>query len=396
MARANESSLGRYLAPIGGVIGILVIIGGIVVLADPLAGQNMLASVFDLLGNKTGAAALRNNGGPDLGLAKALLVVVALVIGVGGVWMLYVGASAIVGLLNPRLQNKVIPWVFIAPAMLLLGTYLLYPTVATFYASFTQNLVAGDPLTHYRTMFTQPFLLIFRNNLIWLVVGTAGSVGLGLLIAGLVDRVRREALAKTFVFLPLAISLVGASVIWRFVYQWRPEGQPQYGLLNAAVTSTGAGPVQWIQDSSWNVGPIGVPLNTLALVVIFIWLQTGFAMVVLSAAIKGVSVEVIEAARLDGATERQTFFRIIVPIIKGSIITVATTIAIAVLKIFDIVYVMTGGRFQDDVVAVAMFKEKFQFFNDGRAAALAVVLFLAVLPVLFINVRNLRRQGIGA
>jgi alpha-glucoside transport system permease protein len=396
MVRANESSLGRFLAPIGGVIAILVIIGGIVVLADPMAGQNMLASVFELLGNQSGATALRNNSGPDLGLAKALLVVVALVVGVGGVWMLYVGASAIVGLLSPRLQNKVIPWVFIAPAMLLLGTYLLYPTIATFIASFTQNLEDGDPLTHYLSMFEPATVLIFRNNLIWLVVGTAGSVGLGLLIAGLVDRVRREALAKTFVFLPLAISLVGASVIWRFVYQWKPEGQPQYGLLNAAVTATGAGPVQWIQDSSWNVGPVGIPLNTLALVVIFIWLQTGFAMVVLSAAIKGVSVEVIEAARLDGATERQTFFKIIVPIIKGSIITVATTIAIAVLKIFDIVYVMSGGRFQDDVVAVAMFKEKFIFANDGRAAALAVVLFLAVLPVMFINVRNLRRQGIGA
>ena len=138
------------------------------------------------------------------------------------------------------------------------------------------------------------------------------------------------------------------------------------------------------------------PINTYALILIFVWLQTGFAMVVLSAAIKGVSVEVIEAARLDGASERQLFFRIIVPIIKGSIITVATTIAIVVLKVFDIVYVMTGGRFDTDVVANRMFLEMFQFFNDGRAAALATLLFLAVLPVMFVNVRNLRRQGIGA
>ena len=396
MVRERESSLMRFIAPIGGLIGIAVIVAGIVVLSDQQAGQNMLAAIFDLLGNTSGATALRNNSGPDLGYAKLLLAVVALIIGVGGVWMLYIGASAVVGLLSPRWQNRIIPWVFIGPALLLLATFLLYPTIATFYTSFTENLVKGDPLTHYRSLLTAPALLIFRNNIIWVVVGTAGSVGLGLFIAGLVDRVRREALAKTFIFLPLAISLVGASVIWRFVYQWRPEGQAQYGLLNALVTSTGAGPVQWIQDPSWELPGFSVPLNTLALVTIFIWLQTGFAMVVLSAAIKGVSVEVIEAARLDGASERQTFFRIIVPIIKGSIITVATTIAIAVLKIFDIVYVMTGGRFETDVVANAMFLEKFQFFNDGRGAAFAVVLFLAVLPIMFINVRNLRRQGIGS
>jgi alpha-glucoside transport system permease protein len=137
-------------------------------------------------------------------------------------------------------------------------------------------------------------------------------------------------------------------------------------------------------------------LNTYALMVVTIWLQTGFAMVVLSAAIKGVSLEIIEAARLDGASERQLFLKVVVPMIKGSIITVTTTIAIVVLKIFDIVFVTTGGRFDTDVVANRMFLEMFSFFNDGRAAALAVVLFLAVVPIMVINVRNLRRQGIGA
>ncbi len=237
--------------------------------------------------------------------------------------------------------------------MPLLGLYLVYPTISTIIASFTDG-TNGDPLRHYKELTTPPFLAIFRNNIIWLVVGTPGSVGLGLLIAGLVDRVRREALAKTFIFLPLAISLVGASVIWRFVYQWRPEGLPQYGLLNAIWTGLGFDPVQWVQTP---------PLNTYALIVIMIWLQTGFAMVILSAAIKGVSTEILEAARLDGASERQIFFRVIVPIIKGSIMTVATTIAIVVLKIFDIVYVMTGGRFDTDVVANRMFLEKFQFSN---------------------------------
>jgi alpha-glucoside transport system permease protein len=171
------------------------------------------------------------------------------------------------------------------------------------------------------------------------------------------------------------------------MYEWKSEGQPQIGLVNAVWTALGGEPVRWVQEQ---------PVNTYALILIFVWLQTGFAMVVLSAAIKGVSVEVIEAARLDGASERQLFMRVIVPIIKGSIITVATTIAIVVLKIFDIIYVMTGGRNGTDVLANRMFVEFYEFFNDGRAASLATLLFLAVLPVMFINVRNLRRQGIGS
>jgi alpha-glucoside transport system permease protein len=384
-AREQETTLSRWLVPVLGVVGIAVLIVGLKVLADPKAGQNLLAFIYDLTGNTEGAAALRRNTG-DLVLAKFLLAGFALVVGVGGIWMLYTGISSIVGLLNPKLQGKILPWVFVIPALALLTMYLLYPMVATTILSFTDE-TKGDPLLHYKELLSPTFLGILRNNVIWLVVGTAGSVGLGLLIAGLVDRVRREALAKTLIFLPLAISLVGASVIWRFIYQWRPEGQPQYGLLNAIWTGLGGEPVTWIATP---------PINTFALIVIMIWLQTGFAMVVLSAAIKGVSVEVIEAARLDGASERQLFFGIIVPIIKGSIITVATTIAIAVLKIFDIVYVMTGGRGDTDVVAHRMFLEMFQFFNDGRAAALAVVLFVAVLPIMFINVRNLNRQGIGA
>jgi alpha-glucoside transport system permease protein len=383
--RGRETALSRYLLPLAGVLGIIVIIIGLRVLADPRAGQNLLAFIYDLIGNAEGADALRRGAG-DLFLAKLLVAGLALVVGVGGVWMLYTGVSSVVGLLRPRLQERIIPWVFIVPALLLLSVYLLYPMVATTITSFTDG-TGGDPLRHYRDLTTAPFLALFRNNLIWLIVGTAGSVGLGLLIAGLVDRVRREALAKTFVFLPLAISLVGASVIWRFVYQWRPPGQPQYGLVNAVVSGLGGEPVAIIQTP---------PINTFALILIMVWLQTGFAMVILSAAIKGVSVEVIEAARLDGASERQLFFSVIVPIIKGSIITVATTIAIVILKIFDIVYVMTGGRFDTDVVANRMFLEMFQFFNDGRAAALAVVLFVAVSPIMVINVRNLRRQGIGS
>jgi alpha-glucoside transport system permease protein len=234
-------------------------------------------------------------------------------------------------------------------------------------------------------MTTPDMIETLRNNVIWLVVATGGSVFLGLVIAALFDRVRRESLAKTFIFLPLAISLIGASVIWSFMYAWQPAGRPQIGLLNAIITGFGGQPVPFFTTN---------PLNIFAEIVIMIWLQTGFAMVVLSAAIKGVSTEVMEAARLDGANERQLFFQIIVPLIRGSIITVITTIAIVTLKVFDIVYVTTGGRFGDDVVANRMFHEMFQFFSDGRAAALATLLFLGVLPVMYMNLRNFRRQQV--
>lgn len=383
--RVEVSPVRRFAPPLAALVGLAIVAVGVSILADRSAATNLLASIYEALGNTQAAVDLRNGDGDQL-LAKVVLGVVALFVGVAGIWMLYIGVSALVGLLNPEWQGRILPWVFILPAIALLTVYLVYPTIGTVITSFTVQ-TNGDPLFHYKALFSPLYLGLIRNNVIWLIVGTGGSVLLGLLIAGLVDRVRREALAKTFIFLPLAISFIGASVIWRFMYEWKPEGEPQIGLVNAVVSGLGGEPVRWMQTE---------PINTFALILIFIWLQTGFAMVVLSAAIKGVSVEVIEAARLDGASERQLFLRVIVPIIKGSIITVATTIAIVVLKIFDIIYVMTGGRNGTDVLANRMFAEFYEFFNDGRAAALATVLFIAVLPVMFVNVRNLRRQGIGS
>ena len=186
--------------------------------------------------------------------------------------------------------------------------------------SITEN---GGILKNYGFALTDSSMFsIFRNNVIWLVVGTLGSVGLGLLIAGLVDRVQYEHLgSQDLHLLPLAISLVGASVIWALVYTWRPPGQPEYGLLNAIWTALGQKLVAWVQTPG---------INTFALIAILIWLETGFAMVILSAAIKGVPTEITEAAKLDGASERQLFLKLIVPSIKGSIIVVAITVAIAV------------------------------------------------------------------
>jgi alpha-glucoside transport system permease protein len=367
---------------VASLMGLVVAGLGVMVLIEPQGGPNLLASIYDLIGNSVGAQALRNGQG-DQFIAKLLLAGIALFVGVGGIWLLFTGVSSLVERLPPKSRDRILPWVFVTPALLLLAIYLVYPAVATIIRSFQDN---DDQFTlaNWTSLATGPFLEILRNNVIWLVVATGGSVGLGLLVAALFDRIRRESLAKVFVFAPLAISLVGATVIWSFVYAWQPPSQPQFGLLNAIWTALGGDPVPWATT---------FPINIPAQIVIMIWLQTGFAMVVLSAAIKGVSVEVLEAARLDGANERQIFFGVVVPLIRGSIITVATTIAISTLKIFDIVMSISGGRNHDDVVAVRMFTEMFQFFNDGRAAALATILFIAVLPVMYVNLRNFRRQA---
>ena len=375
--------LSRFVIPIAALIGFGLVIAGILVLIDPKGGQHLLAWIYTTLGNSSGADQLVNGQGDQL-LAKIILAFIALGVGVGGIWLLFIGVGWLVSLLQPRWRDRILPWVFVGPALALLAVYLVYPAAGTVLRSFFDNNGAFT-LANYQILTTPDFVEILRNNAIWLVVATGGSVFLGLVIAGLFDRVRRESLAKTFIFLPIAISLIGASVIWSFMYAWQPAGKPQIGLLNAIITGLGGQPITWLTSN---------PMNIFAEIVIMIWLQTGFAMVVLSAAIKGVSTEVIEAARLDGASERQLFFGVIVPIIRGSIITVATTVAIAVLKIFDIVYVLTGGRFGDDVVAVRMFHEMFQFFNDGHAAALATVLFIAVLPVMYINLSNFRRQAV--
>jgi alpha-glucoside transport system permease protein len=380
-SRVDSPGLSRFILPIAGLIGLGLCGAGILVLLDPQGGPNLLASIYDTIGNSSGATDLRNGQGDQL-FAKILLAVIALAVGVGGIWLLFIGAAAFVGLFQAKWRDRILPWVFVGPAVALLALFLVYPAAGTILRSFQDNDGALT-LANYEVMTEPDFVTILRNNVLWLIVGTGGSVVLGLIIAGLFDRVRRESLAKTIVFLPLAISLVGASVIWGFMYAWQPAGQPQIGLLNAIVVAFGGEPIPWLQTS---------PINVFCEIVILVWLQTGFAMVVLSAAIKGVPGELLEAARLDGANERQVFLGVIVPMIRGSIITVSTTIAIVTIKIFDIVYVTTGGRFNDDVVAVRMFHEMFQFFDDGVGAALATLLFLAVLPVMYINLRNFRRQ----
>ena len=374
-----------FLMPIGVILGFAGLLIGLWFLIDDQLSSNVAAFLYDLIGDSAEADALRAGSG-NRNVAKVILAAVALLVGVGGIWLFYAGLNMVVMRLSARWRRGLLPWVFVGPALVLLTVYLVWPVIATIMKSFTEGAGVGN----WEWALTNPANhQMYFNNVLWLVVGVSGSVGLGLFIAWLVDRVRYEAVAKTFIFLPLAISLVGASVIWRFVYTWKAPGQPQYGLLNAIVEGLGRDPVPWTQTSDWHVA-------TFALIVILIWLQTGFAMVVLSAAIKGVPTEITEAASLDGASERQKFFRIIVPMIKGSLIMVTITTSIVVLKVFDIVYVMTGGRFNTDVVANQMYVQAFQFFDTGRASALAVVLFLAVLPMALVNVRNIRRQGMAA
>jgi len=362
---------------------ILILRACLAFLRDPQAPERLLISVYERLGLHANAEALRAYGLSPV-WSKLMILAVALLVGVAGIGALYVAANSLVERLGGRWRERIRPWIFLGPALGVIGLYLVFPTITTIVTSITQDPGWAE---NYRYALTDSSMLTaFRNNALWLVLATGGSVVIGLLIAALVDRVKREALAKTFIFLPLAISMVGASVIWRFVYAWQPPEEGQIGLLNAAVTGFGAEPLAWLQTP---------PINTMALIVIMVWLQTGFAMVVLSAALKGVPVELIEAARIDGATERQLFFRVVLPMIRGTLVTVATVICIAVLKVFDIVFVMTGGRFETEVVANRMFTEMFRFRNFGRASAIAVVLFVMVVPFMVLSIRNLRRQRVA-
>lgn len=371
---------------LAGLLGLLYLSLG--VLSDPAGIDRVLAATYELFGADASADAIRERALSPVSrkLGNAAL---ALVVGVLGVWALFVAANrAIDATITLRWRERVRPVLFVGPAVGLIGLYLVMPLVGTIVTSLTDQDGAFT-LAHYRFAFTDPgMLLAFRNNVLWLVLGTAGSVSIGVGFAALVDRVKREALAKTFIFLPLSISFVGASVIWRFVYAWQPPGKPQTGLVNAMLTGLGFEPIPILGTS---------PLNTIALIVVMIWLQTGFAMVVFSAAIKSVPTEVIEAARIDGAGELVLFLRIVLPMIRGTILTVGTAIFIAILKVFDIVWVMgRGGNFDTEVVATRMFKEMFQFQNFGRASALAVVLLLVVVPVMVVNIRDMHRQGVGA
>lgn len=362
-------------------------------------GRALLAAAIPLIAFAVlyyGFIFLRSSSAP-----KWVTAAVAIVWGVGGVALLFWVFNGLVERLPDEWTERLLPFVFVGPAMAILMWYLALPSLRTFYLSlfgrdgppsdvgffqsFASDAFVG--LQNYVAVFSERLLTeALRNNLMWIVFGSTLTVAAGLLIAVLADRSRFERVAKSLIFLPMAISFVGASVIWNFMYEVRPAGQPQIGLLNALLVSLGRKPFLW--DKAVAIAP----WNNLFLILIVIWLQAGFAMVLFSAALKGIPDEILEAARVDGATEIQVFFKIMIPYIMGTIITVWTTIVIFTLKIFDIVWVMTGGQYGTHVIATQFYRQSFTARNSGYGSAIAIVLLITVIPVMIYNLRQFRQE----
>nr|WP_203416126.1 sugar ABC transporter permease [Jiangella ureilytica] len=306
--------------------------------------------------------------------------------------VLFVGVMGAILLLVGRARRRVDIWqslAFVLPALLLLGVGLIYPAIRTMYQSlFDRTTDEFLGLDNFTEIFTNSdMLIVLRNTAIWVIVTPIVATFIGLVYAVLVDRSRVEAFAKAVIFLPMAISLVGASIIWRYVYEYRPDQQniDQVGLLNQLLVWVGLEPRHFLVDSPW---------NTLFLIVVMIWVQAGFAMTVLSAAIKAIPSDITEAAQLDGLTGVRMFRYITVPSIRPALIVVLTTISIGTLKVFDIVRTMTGGQFDTSVVANEFYTQGFQLGDTGLASALAVLLFILVIPIVAYNVRQLRKADL--
>jgi len=290
---------------------------------------------------------------------------------------------------NLNRRAAIRPWLFVGPALLLLAVYLVYPVVATFILSFYDRTGANYVgfANYVWAFYDAGFRQSIFNNILWLAVVPAACTFLGLVIAVMTDRIWWGNIAKSIVFMPMAISFVGASVIWKFIYEYRGEGQTQIGLLNALVEFFGGNPQVWISMPFW---------NNFFLMVILIWIQTGFAMVILSAALRGIPEETIEAAVIDGANGWQIFWKIMVPQIWGTIAVVWTTITILVLKVFDIVLTMTNGQWNTMVLANLMFDWMFRGGGDsGRSAVIALVIMAAVTPIMIWNIRQANREMEG-
>jgi alpha-glucoside transport system permease protein len=322
--------------------------------------------------------------------SKILMGVLGLVVGVGGAAVLFYFINVAVEALPRRLEHGLMPYAFLVPGFSLIGLMLLYPTLQTIHYSFANaDSTAYVGLQNFVDLFnSSAFWSAIFNNLLWIAIVPAVTVALGVVVAVLADKLSAggERWAKSFIFLPMAISFVAASAIWLTqVYAYQAPGRPQTGMLNAILVAFGGEPQNWLAIDT-------ARLNSLLLMVILIWLQTGFAMVLLSAAIKGVPEDTIEAARIDGATELQIFWRVVIPQIKGTIITVFITVLILVMKVFDIVYVLTNGRANTDVIANMFFNQLFARGEAGLASALVVVLLVAVIPVLIYQVRMFREQ----
>jgi alpha-glucoside transport system permease protein len=352
-------------------LSVLRVVGA---LAIPIVGFGVLAATFDFL--------------RDADANRFLVVGVAILVGVGGIFFLYWGMNRVVEFLPARYQEGVRPYIFVGPALVILAVFLIYPVINTILVSFKDKLGQDFVgLDNYRFVFTDAGMLrAIRNTFGWIVIVPLFGVTIGLAFATLADRLRRgEGFAKSMIFLPMAISFAGASITWRLIYSFRPQGfGTNIGLLNGIMLGLGQDPVSWLDIKPW---------NNLFLMVIMVWMQTGFAMVVLSAAIKSIPDEILEAARIDGASELQVFRRIIVPSILPTIAVVTTYMVINAMKVFDIVFVMGSPELRGtEVIAERMIDWFFLNNNDGRGAAIAVVLFIAIIPVMIVNIRRFREE----
>lgn len=321
--------------------------------------------------------------------SKIVIAVLAIVVGVGGAALFFYALNMFVEGLPGRVSEVVMPYAFLLPGFGLVTLMLIYPALQTIHYSFAnQDSTAYVGFQNYVDIFKdEEFRQSIFNNVLWLIIVPATVVAIGVVVAVLSDKLseRGEKVSKAFIFLPMALSFVGASVIWFLVYQYNNPGQTQIGLLNAVWTGLGGDPQPWLQIST-------ARLNSILMMVILIWLQVGFAMILLSSAIKGVPEDTLEAARIDGATELQIFTQVIIPQIRGTIITVLITVVILVLKVFDIVYVLTNGRDKSNVIANLFFNELFADDQAGKASAIVVILLIAVMPILYYQVRHFRAE----
>lgn len=322
----------------------------------------------------------------DSGISKFVMAIFAIVWGVGGTLLLFFEANWVIESLPKAATRFLQPFLFVGPALAILAWYLALPSLRTFYISlFDRGSVNFVGIQNYIAVFTERAMLTaFLNNLAWIAIGATLTVVLGLAVAVLADKCSWERLSKAMIFLPMAISMVGAGIIWQFMYLYRDVDSTQIGLINAIVTGFGGRPRAWLQ-LSW-------PVNNLFLIVIVIWLQAGYAMTLFSAAIKSIPSDLLEAARVDGATEWQVFGKVVLPSIRGTLITVSTTVVIFTLKIFDVVIVMTGGQYGSQVIATEFYRQYFTYRNFGYGSAIAIVLLIAVVPVMIYNLRQFRER----
>ncbi len=301
---------------------------------------------------------------------------------VGWFW----GANLILDRLLGARADRIRPWLFAGPALILMAVYLVFPALVTLWQSLHD--ARGDRFAgaaNYRWLMADaPFRQAVVNNLTWLVIVPAASTGLGLIVAQLTDRLRWGGVARALIFMPGAISAVGAAVIWKFVYDYRPAGGNQIGLLNAVVQVFGGDPQVWLAVAPW---------NNLLLMVVMIWVQTGFATVILCAALRAIPQDTVESAMLDGASPWRIFISIQMPQISGTIAVVWTAITVVVLKVFDIVFVLTNGQWGTQVLAGLMYDWMFRGVPDyGRGGAIAMILMVLVVPVMFFSIRAARKD----